>query len=70
MAAETLRLYFDWSLLEVLWRAFLRNRYGTLQALSVRWYGKADLFLTYCTNARAAARENPGQSVLPLRTAG
>jgi molybdate transport system substrate-binding protein len=38
-----------------------RSVYGTLLA-----DGKADLFLTYCTNAAVAARENPGQSVVPL----
>ncbi len=38
-----------------------RSVYGALLA-----DGKADLFLTYCTNASAAARENPGQSVVPL----
>jgi molybdate transport system substrate-binding protein len=38
-----------------------RSVYGALLA-----DGKADLFLTYCTNAGAAARENPGQSVVPL----
>jgi molybdate transport system substrate-binding protein len=28
--------------------------------------GKADLFLTYCTNAREAERQNPGQRVVAL----
>jgi molybdate transport system substrate-binding protein len=28
--------------------------------------GKADLFLTYCTNAREAERQNPGQHVVAL----
>ena len=28
--------------------------------------GKADLFLTYCTNAQVAARENPGQQIVAL----
>jgi molybdate transport system substrate-binding protein len=28
--------------------------------------GKADVFLTYCTNARAAQKENPGQQMVAL----
>ena len=28
--------------------------------------GRADLFLTYCTNAMAAQAESPGQQVVPL----
>ena len=28
--------------------------------------GKADIFLTYCTNALAAQRENPGQQIVAL----
>jgi molybdate transport system substrate-binding protein len=28
--------------------------------------GQADIFLTYCTNAIVAQRENPGQQVVPL----
>src|SRR5262245_10403490 len=28
--------------------------------------GKADIFLTYCTGARAAQRENPGQQIVKL----
>jgi molybdate transport system substrate-binding protein len=38
-----------------------RSPYGTLVAA-----GKADIFLTYCTGARAAAAENPGQRVVAL----
>jgi molybdenum ABC transporter molybdate-binding protein len=38
-----------------------RNVYGALAA-----EGKADIFLTYCTNAKAAAQENPGQHVVAL----
>jgi molybdenum ABC transporter molybdate-binding protein len=38
-----------------------RNLYGMLVA-----QGRADLFLTYCTNALAAARENPGQQIVAL----
>jgi ABC-type molybdate transport system substrate-binding protein len=28
--------------------------------------GRADIFLTYCTNAMAAQKENPGQQVVQL----
>lgn len=28
--------------------------------------GRADIFLTYCTNARAAQKENPGQKIIAL----
>ena len=28
--------------------------------------GRADIFLTYCTNALAAQKENPGQQVVAL----
>ena len=38
-----------------------RSVYGAVVA-----DGKADLFLTYCTNAQVAARENPGQRVVAL----
>jgi molybdate transport system substrate-binding protein len=38
-----------------------RTIYGTLVA-----EGKADVFLTYCTNAREAQTQNPGQQVVPL----
>lgn len=38
-----------------------RNIYGALVA-----EGKADIFLTYCTNARVAQRENPGQKIVAL----
>jgi ABC-type molybdate transport system substrate-binding protein len=38
-----------------------RNLYGVLVA-----DGKADLFLTYCTNAQVAAKENPGQHIVAL----
>lgn len=38
-----------------------RNLYGMLVA-----QGRADLFLTYCTNAAAAVKENPGQHMLAL----
>ena len=38
-----------------------RNLYGMLVA-----QGRADLFLTYCTNALAAVRENPGQRMVAL----
>lgn len=38
-----------------------RSVYGALLA-----DGKADIFLTYCTNAVAAQRENPGQQVVAL----
>lgn len=38
-----------------------RNLYGVLLA-----EGQADIFLTYCTNAIVAARENPGQRVVAL----
>ena len=38
-----------------------RNLYGMLVA-----QGQADIFLTYCTNATAAARQNPGQQVVML----
>jgi molybdenum ABC transporter molybdate-binding protein len=38
-----------------------RNLYGTLIA-----QGRADLFLTYCTNATAAVRQNSDQQVVAL----
>ena len=38
-----------------------RSLYGMLVS-----QGHADIFLTYCTNALAAARENPGQRVIAL----
>jgi molybdenum ABC transporter molybdate-binding protein len=38
-----------------------RSVYGELIA-----QGTADIFLTYCTNAMAAQRENPTQQILPL----
>jgi len=38
-----------------------RNLYGTLIA-----QGRADLFLTYCTNAKAAVRQNPDQQIVAL----
>jgi ABC-type molybdate transport system substrate-binding protein len=38
-----------------------RGVYGALVA-----EGKADLFLTYCTNAVAAQKENPGQQIVAL----
>jgi molybdenum ABC transporter molybdate-binding protein len=38
-----------------------RNVYGKLVA-----DGEADIFLTYCTNAIVAQRENPGQQVVAL----
>ena len=38
-----------------------RNIYGVLVS-----QGSADLFLTYCTNARAAMKENPGQQIVAL----
>jgi molybdate transport system substrate-binding protein len=38
-----------------------RNLYGMLVA-----QGQADLFLTYCTNATSAARQNPGQQIVAL----
>jgi molybdenum ABC transporter molybdate-binding protein len=38
-----------------------RNLYGMLVG-----QGRADLFLTYCTNALAAVRENPGQRMVAL----
>ena len=28
--------------------------------------GRADIFLTYCTNALAAQKENPGQQIVAL----
>jgi molybdate transport system substrate-binding protein len=28
--------------------------------------GKADIFLTYCTNAREAQQQNPGQQIVAL----
>jgi molybdate transport system substrate-binding protein len=40
-----------------------RTIYGTLVA-----EGKADIFLTYCTNARVARRENSDQQIVPLPT--
>jgi ABC-type molybdate transport system substrate-binding protein len=36
-----------------------RNQYGLIVA-----EGKADLFLTYCTNALQARKENPGQQII------
>ena len=41
-----------------------RSLYGVLMA-----QGAADVFLTYCTNAVVAAREQPGLQVLPLPSA-
>jgi molybdate transport system substrate-binding protein len=38
-----------------------RTLYGVLMA-----EGKADIFLTYCTNAREAQAQNPGQQVVAL----
>jgi ABC-type molybdate transport system substrate-binding protein len=38
-----------------------RNLYGMLVAQR-----RADFFLTYCTNARAAVRDNPGQQIVAL----
>ena len=38
-----------------------RSVYGELVA-----QGAADIFLTYCTNAMAAQRENPAQQIVPL----
>jgi len=38
-----------------------RTAYGALIA-----QGAADIFLTYCTNALAAQKENPGQQIVPL----
>jgi molybdate transport system substrate-binding protein len=38
-----------------------RNIYGVLVGR-----GRADLFLTYCTNAQAAVTENPGQRMVAL----
>src|SRR5262249_14307371 len=38
-----------------------RALYGVLVA-----DGKADIFLTYCTNAMTAQRENPGQQIVAL----
>jgi molybdenum ABC transporter molybdate-binding protein len=38
-----------------------RNPYGTLVA-----QGRADIFLTYCTNALMAVRENPGERMMAL----
>jgi molybdenum ABC transporter molybdate-binding protein len=38
-----------------------RSAYGALIA-----DGKADIFLTYCTNALAAQKENPGQQIVTL----
>jgi ABC-type molybdate transport system substrate-binding protein len=38
-----------------------RNVYGLVVA-----EGKADIFLTYCTNAVVAQRENPGQQIVAL----
>ena len=38
-----------------------RSLYGMLVA-----EGKADIFLTYCTNALAAQKENPGQQIVAL----
>jgi molybdate transport system substrate-binding protein len=39
-----------------------RNLYGMLVS-----QGRADIFLTYCTNALEAVKENPGQRVIALR---
>jgi ABC-type molybdate transport system substrate-binding protein len=38
-----------------------RNLYGMLVA-----QGRADIFLTYCTNAMEAVKENPGQQMVAL----
>jgi ABC-type molybdate transport system substrate-binding protein len=38
-----------------------RSAYGALMA-----QGTADIFLTYCTNALAAQKENPGLQIAPL----
>jgi molybdenum ABC transporter molybdate-binding protein len=38
-----------------------RSLYGMLVA-----QGRADIFLTYCTNAREAVKENPGQRMIAL----
>jgi ABC-type molybdate transport system substrate-binding protein len=38
-----------------------RSLYGMLVA-----QGRADIFLTYCTNAREAVQENPGQRMVAL----
>jgi len=38
-----------------------KNIYGALIAA-----GKADIFLTYCTNASVAKKENPGQQIVAL----
>ena len=38
-----------------------RNLYGTLVA-----QGRADIFLTHCTNALVAVRENPGERMVAL----
>ena len=38
-----------------------RSVYGELIA-----QGTADIFLTYCTNAQAAGRENPAQRIVQL----
>jgi ABC-type molybdate transport system substrate-binding protein len=38
-----------------------RSLYGMLVS-----QGRADIFLTYCTNALAAVGENPGQRVIAL----
>jgi ABC-type molybdate transport system substrate-binding protein len=38
-----------------------RSVYGALIA-----EGKADIFLTYCTNALTAQKENPGQEIVQL----
>jgi ABC-type molybdate transport system substrate-binding protein len=40
-----------------------RNLYGAVVAA-----GQADIFLTYCTGALVAQRENPGQQVIALPT--
>ena len=38
-----------------------RALYGMLMA-----EGRADIFLTYCTNAREAEQQNPGQQIVAL----
>ena len=40
-----------------------RSVYGKVVAA-----GQADIFLTYCTNAIVAQKENPGQQVIALPT--
>jgi hypothetical protein len=41
------------------------SRFGTLGGMLVA-QGRADLFLTYCTNALAAVRENPDPRMVAL----